>query len=71
MLRCKRLVEGVLDYCCLMQLAHNIHALASKGDLTFAAVGTRIVVCKRAHRYVFKGSSFCVPQPVLPGLQIG
>ena len=33
-----------------MQLAHNIEALASKGDLTFAAVGTSIVVCKRAHR---------------------
>ena len=36
--------------CCLLQLAHNIQALANKGDLTFAAVGTRIIVCKRAHR---------------------
>ena len=35
---------------CVSQLAHNIEALASKGDLTFAAVGTRIAVCKRAHR---------------------
>ena len=35
---------------CLLQLAHNIQALASKGDFTFAAVGTRIVACKRAHR---------------------
>ena len=38
-------------FACLLQLAHNIQALASKGDLTFAAVGRRIVVCKRAHRY--------------------
>ena len=35
---------------CIMQLAHNIQAIASKGDLTFAAVGSKIVVCKRAHR---------------------
>ena len=37
-------------FLCVAQLAHNIEALASKGDLTFAAVGTRVVVCKRAHR---------------------
>ena len=39
------------DISCFLQLAHNIQALASKGDLTFAAVGAKIVVCKRAHRY--------------------
>ena len=39
------------DVFCFVQLAHNIQALASKGDLTFAAVGTKIVACKRAHRY--------------------
>lgn len=42
--------QDLLTCCCLLQLLHNIQALASKGDLTFAAVGTRIIVCKRAHR---------------------
>lgn len=32
------------------QLKHEICALACQGDLTFAAVGSRIVVCKRVER---------------------
>lgn len=33
-----------------MQLPGAIRALASKGDLTLAAVGHHIVACKRVHR---------------------
>ena len=32
------------------QLPHNITALACKGDLTFAAVKSDIIACKRTHR---------------------
>ncbi|KAK9786275.1 hypothetical protein WJX73_004830 [Symbiochloris irregularis] len=32
------------------QLPHQISALASKGDLTFAAVGAEVVACQRVHR---------------------
>ncbi|DBB04808.1 hypothetical protein WJX82_011613 [Trebouxia sp. C0006] len=32
------------------QFEHNIKALASRGDLTFAAVKSDIVVCRRVHR---------------------
>jgi hypothetical protein len=34
----------------LAQLKHDITALASKGDLTFAAHGTTITECKRVHK---------------------
>ena len=32
------------------QLPHTIQALASKGDLVFAAVRGDIIACKRMHR---------------------
>ncbi|CAK0785298.1 hypothetical protein CVIRNUC_008505 [Coccomyxa viridis] len=50
------------------QLAHNIEALASKGDLTFAAVGTRIAVCKRAHRHgSYRGHTGAILQLLVLG----
>ena len=36
----------------MLQFEHNIKALASKGDLTFAAVKSDIVVCQRVHRWL-------------------
>ena len=36
-----------------LQFEHNIKALASRGDLTFAAVKSDIVVCQRVHRWMF------------------
>lgn len=37
----------------MLQFEHNIKALASRGDLTFAAVKSDIVVCRRVHRWLF------------------
>ena len=36
----------------MLQFEHNIKALASRGDLTFAAVKSDIVVCQRVHRFL-------------------
>jgi hypothetical protein len=33
-----------------VQVKHDITALATKGDLTFAAHGTTITECKRVHK---------------------
>ena len=42
-----------------MQFPHNIRALASKGDMTFAAVKSTIMECKRVHKCVLLSCFAC------------